>query len=156
MLINQDMTEVSYNLFINPTFLAALSGWIVAQGAKMIIFFIKKGKFNISFIASTGGMPSAHSSMVSALATSVALRTGMDSAVFAVTLAFALVVMFDAQSVRRAAGLQAHLLNQLIEELFKEHKLSEQKLVELLGHTRLEVVLGMIMGLLTALLIHSF
>lgn len=144
------------DLFVNPSFWSALLGWVAAQGTKMILFFIKSGKFSMGFIVSTGGMPSAHSAMVSALAASVALREGMESSVFAVTLAFALVVMFDAQSVRRAAGLQARLLNQMIEELFKEHRFSEQKLAELLGHTRLEVFLGMIMGVLMALLVHSF
>ncbi|NIP92814.1 MAG: divergent PAP2 family protein, partial [Akkermansiaceae bacterium] len=68
------------------------------------------------------------------------------SAVFAVTLVFAAVVMFDAQSFRRAAGLQARVLNQMVEELFKEHHLSQQKLVEFLGHTRTEVFSGMALG----------
>jgi hypothetical protein len=74
---------------------------------------------------------------------------------FAITLAFAIVVMFDAQSVRRAAGQQARLLNQMVEELFKEHHLSKQKLAEFLGHTRLEVFAGMTLGVLTALIVHS-
>lgn len=150
------MQNNSMNLFANPSFWAAFLGWCAAQGTKMLLFFLKTRKFHMGFIMSTGGMPSAHSSMAAALATSIALRAGMDSCVFAVTLAFALVVMFDAQSVRRAAGQQARLLNQIIEELFKEHRLSEQKLVELLGHSRLEVLLGMLMGILTALLVHSF
>lgn len=150
------MPGTPLDLFANPSFWSALLGWIAAQGTKIFLFFIKKRTFNLSFLVSTGGMPSAHSATVSALAASVAMREGLDSSLFAVTLAFALVVMFDAQSVRRAAGLQARLLNQMIEELFKEHRFSEQKLVELLGHTRLEVLLGMIMGVLMALLVHSF
>jgi acid phosphatase family membrane protein YuiD len=99
-------------------------------------------------------MPSAHTAMVSALATSVGLREGFRSSVFALALAFAAVVMFDAQSVRRAAGQQARLLNQIVEELFKTHHLSETKLAELLGHTRVEVFVGMLMGVGVALLVH--
>ena len=80
---------------------------------------------------------------------------GFGSAPFALALGFALLVMFDASTVRRAAGLQARLLNQIVDELFKEHRLSEKKLAELLGHTRLEVGLGMVVGILTAMLVNS-
>jgi hypothetical protein len=106
-------------------------------------------------MVSTGGMPSAHSALASGLATAVGLRGGFDSPLFALTLAFALMVMFDASTVRRAAGLQARLLNEIIDELFKEHHLSERKLKELLGHTRLEVVMGMIIGILVGMLVTS-
>ena len=93
--------------------------------------------------------------MVSALALSVGLREGWSSTLFAVTLAFAIVVMFDAQSVRRAAGQQARLLNQIVQELFKEHHLSKQKLAEFLGHTRTEVFAGFLLGLATAAAVHA-
>lgn len=93
--------------------------------------------------------------MAGGLATSVGLNIGFDTPFFATTLAFALVVMFDASTVRRAAGLQARLLNEIVEELFKEHRFSEQKLVELLGHTRLELFLGMTIGILVALIVNA-
>jgi acid phosphatase family membrane protein YuiD len=64
--------------------------------------------------------------------------------------------MFDASTVRRAAGLQARLLNEIIDELFKEHHFSERKLAELLGHTRIEVLMGAIIGILAAMLVVSF
>ncbi len=140
---------------VNPTFWSALCGWTVAQITKMICFVVRTHRINFGYLLSTGGMPSAHSGMAGALVTSVALRAGTGSPVFAVTLAFALVVMFDAQSFRRAAGLQARILNQMLEELFKEGRFSEQKLAELLGHTPLEVVMGMIIGVLVALLVHA-
>ena len=70
-------------------------------------------------------------------------------------LAFALITMFDASTVRRAAGLQAGLLNEMVDELFKEHRFSERKLAELLGHTRLEVFVGMVLGILIALLVNA-
>lgn len=140
----------------NPTFLSAFLGWMAAGITKMICFFVRTRQVKLSFLFSTGGMPSAHSSMAGALVTSIAIREGTYSSVFAVTLAFALVVMFDAQSVRRAAGMQARILNQMIDQLFKERRFSEQKLAELLGHTRLEVFMGMTMGIMVALLVHAF
>ena len=116
----------------------------------MACSLIETKRLDFSYMVSTGGMPSAHSAMASALATSLGLCMGFDSAIFALGIAFALVVMFDAQSVRAAAGQQAKLLNQIIDELLHEHHLSEQKLKELLGHTRMEVFMGMLTGIATA------
>jgi acid phosphatase family membrane protein YuiD len=73
-----------------------------------------------------------------------------------VALVVASITMFDASTVRRAAGLQARLLNEMLDELFKEHHLSERKLKELLGHTRLEVLMGAIVGILTAMIVVSY
>lgn len=139
----------------NSTIWSAFFAWMIAQTIKMTFFFARTRKINFAYLASTGGMPSAHSAMVSALATSVALRVGMADPLFAIALAFALVVMFDAQSVRRAAGMQARVLNQIIDELFKTRRISEGRLVELLGHTRLEVFFGMLLGVFVAFLVHS-
>jgi len=146
------MTE----LFHNPTFLASFVGWFAAQSIKMTWHLLKTREIDFRYMISTGGMPSAHSAAVCALATSVAIREGMGSTLFAVTLAFALIVMFDAQSVRRAAGQQARLLNQIVAELFKEHHLSTHKLAELLGHTRLEVFAGLMVGVASGLIVHSW
>ena len=96
-------------------------------------------------------MPSAHSALVCGLTTSVGLREGFGSTIFVVSLAFAVVVMFDASTVRRAAGLQARLLNQVVDEVFSEHHLSTQKLKEILGHTRTEVLAGMLVGIAVSL-----
>jgi acid phosphatase family membrane protein YuiD len=135
---------------LHPSFWAALFGWLIAQTIKMACSLLETKRLDFSYMVSTGGMPSAHSAMASALATSLGLCMGFDSAIFALGIAFALVVMFDAQSVRAAAGQQAKLLNQIIDELLHEHHLSEQKLKELLGHTRMEVFMGMLTGVATA------
>jgi len=140
----------------HASFWAALLGWIVAQTAKMINSLIESRRLDFSYMVSTGGMPSAHSAMASALATSIGLCEGFDSALFAIGTAFAVVVMFDAQSVRKAAGEQAKLLNQIVDELLREHHLSENKLKELLGHTRLEVFMGCLTGIATALAAYRF
>jgi hypothetical protein len=139
----------------NICFWTALTAWTFAQGVKMASRFAATRRIDFRILVSTGGMPSAHTAMVCGLATQVGFVAGFASPLFAVTAAFASVVMFDAQSVRRAAGQQARLLNQIVEELFKEHHLSEQKLAELLGHTRMEVFGGMVTGVLIAMLIHA-
>jgi len=138
------------------SFWAALFGWLIAQSIMMVCSLLETRRLDFSYLVSTGGMPSAHSAMASALATSIGLCEGFDSAIFALSIAFALVVMFDAQNVRAAAGEQARLLNQLVDELFKEHHLSETKLKELLGHTRLEVFMGMLTGIAVAMALYRF
>lgn len=143
------------DLFKSVCFWAAFLGWMTAQFTKMLCGLYRTHRLDFNYLVSTGGMPSAHSAMVSGLMTSVGLKTGFDSPVFAIALAVAMITMFDASTVRRAAGLQARLLNQMIDELFKKHRFSEKKLAELLGHTRLEVFMGMIIGILVALIVVS-
>jgi len=141
---------------LHMTFWAALAGWLVAQLTKMLICLVQSRRLDFRYLASTGGMPSAHSSLVSSLATAIAISEGLDSPLFAICVVIAGVVMFDAQTVRAAAGKQARLLNQIVDELFQEHHLSENKLKELLGHTRLEVFFGMLTGIFTAMAMNSF
>lgn len=135
---------------------AGVAGWTVAQTIKMIACLVQSRRLDFRYLVSTGGMPSAHSAMSSAVATAMGLAEGFDSPLFALSFCFAAVVMFDAQSVRAAAGKQAKLLNQIVDELFKEHHLSEVKLKELLGHTRLEVFFGMLTGIVSALALLRF
>lgn len=143
-------------MFTNPTFLSGFFGWFIAQSIKLSWNLIKTRNIDFRYMISTGGMPSAHSAAVVAVATSVGIREGISSTMFALALAFSMIVMFDAQSVRRAAGQQARILNQIVEELFKEHHLSGQKLAELLGHTRLEVLGGLLLGITVGLLVHAW
>jgi acid phosphatase family membrane protein YuiD len=140
----------------NVTIWAGLSAWFIAQFIKLFIHFIRTHKYDPAFMFRLGGMPSSHSAAVSAVATSIGITCGFGSSLFAVSLALAAIVMIDAQSVRRAAGQQARLVNQIVDELFKTHRFSQHKLVEFLGHTRVEVLLGMVLGIVTALLAHSF
>ena len=135
---------------------AGVAGWTVAQMTKMIICLVQSRRLNFRYLVSTGGMPSAHSAMACAVATTIGLTEGFASPLFTLGFCFAAVIMFDAQTVRAAAGKQAQLLNQIVEELFKEHHLSEVKLKELLGHTRLEVFFGMLTGIVSALTLLRF
>lgn len=149
------MSETTASIWQNIHVWSAVAGWLVAQTIKMMTTLVRTKKLDLHYLLSTGGMPSAHSAFACALATSTGITAGFDSEVFAVAGAFACVVMFDAQSVRRAAGKQASILNQIIDELFKEHHLSENRLAELLGHTRPEVGFGLLTGVFVALLVHA-
>ena len=135
---------------------AGFAAWFIAQFIKLFIHFIRTRKFDPAFMFRLGGMPSSHSAAVSAVATSIGVTCGFGSPIFAVAFCLAAIVMIDAQSVRRAAGQQARLVNQIVDELFKTHRFPQHKLVELLGHTRVEVLLGMLLGIITALLLDSF
>lgn len=139
-------------LFRNVTFWSAFFAWMAAGLVKMAGNMRRTKRVDFQYLVSLGGMPSAHSAMVSALTTSVGLNSGFGSTLFVVSFAFAIIVMFDASTVRRATGQQARLLNQMVDELFKQHRFSEQKLLELLGHTRMEVLAGMMVGIVVAVL----
>lgn len=141
---------------LHISFWAGLCGWLVAQLTKMLISLLTSRRLDFRYLVSTGGMPSAHSSLVSALTTVIGMTQGFSSPLFAICFVFAAVVMFDAQTVRAAAGKQARLLNQIVDELFMEHHFSEVKLKELLGHTRLEVFFGMLTGIFTGLVVLRF
>jgi len=141
------------NLFTTPWFWSAFAGWTVAQTIKMTNGYIKTGKIDFRYLLSTGGMPSAHSAMVCGLCTSIGLTEGFASPVAMLAAGFAAITMFDAANVRRAAGHQARVLNVMIEELFKQHKLRHTRLKELLGHTRKEVFAGMLVGIAVAFLV---
>ena len=140
----------------NITLWAAVAGWLAAQFIKLATYAIRERKFDYGFLFRLGGMPSSHSSSAAACAMSVGLRTGFGSPVFSVALGMLALIMIDAQSVRRAAGQQARLLNQMAEEFYRHHKFSPEKLVEFLGHTRMEVRLGALLGIAIALLMHGY
>ena len=108
--------------------------------------------WNLRRFVETGGMPSSHAASVSSLSTMVGLHDGFRSSLFAVTLFFSLIVMYDAAGLRRAAGRHATVLNRLIDEHFKNPEEGAQKLMELLGHTPFEVFVGSLLGVAGALL----
>ncbi len=137
-------------LFDNRVFQASVIPWIGAQILKVIIELLWRRKLNLRLLTSAGGMPSSHSSLVCALATAIGIREGTGSSIFILSVTLALVVMYDAAGVRRAAMQQARILNQIIDELFQGHPISETRLRELLGHTPIEVVVGALLGALFA------
>ena len=113
-------------------------------------------RWNLRRFVETGGMPSSHAASVSALSTAIGMRAGFRSPLFAVTLFFSLIVMYDAAGLRRAAGRHAAVLNRLIDEHFAHPEKGAQKLMELLGHTPFEVLVGALLGSAGALLWYSW
>ena len=144
------------NLFTGPWFWASFIGWTLAQTIKMTAGLIRTGRIDFRYLLSTGGMPSAHSAMVCGLGVSIGLTEGFDSPVAMLAAGFAAITMFDAAGVRRAAEHQAKILNEMIQELFKQHTLSQTRLKELLGHTRKEVFAGMLVGFGVAVAVVHF
>lgn len=126
--------------------------WFCIQVFKVICDLVKTKKFNFKRIMGAGGMPSSHTAVVTSLAMLVGKSEGFDSAMFAVALVFSMVVMYDAAGVRRAAGKQAHLLNKIIETPGLTGVEVQERLVEVLGHTPLQVIVGAIIGITVGLL----
>lgn len=126
--------------------------WFGIQLFKLIYDLIKTKKFNFKRIMQAGGMPSSHSAVVVSLATMVGKDVGLNSPLFGVALIFAFVVMYDAAGVRRAAGKQAKLLNKIIETPGLSGVEVSEKLVEVLGHTPVQVIVGAFIGFLVGLI----
>ena len=140
----QDFQQVLHNQILLVSLLACFT----AQGLKALIELIRDGKVSLRYLVSSGGMPSAHSALVGALATGVGLQMGWSSAEFAIAALFAVIVMYDAAGVRQAAGKQARILNQIIDEMFQEGKeFNEERLKELIGHTPFQVLVGLSLGI---------
>lgn len=140
----------------NRVLLVALIACFIAQGLKLVIELIKHRKLNVRVLVTTGGMPSAHSALVTALAAGVGETIGWASPEFALATVFAIIVMYDAAGVRQAAGKQARILNQMIDELFDEKPdFSQDRLKELLGHTPVQVIAGSVLGVAIYLLSRS-
>lgn len=136
--------------------LAGILSACIAQILKVLIYIFMHKKINFKIFTTTGGMPSSHSAGVVALTTSVGLIEGFYSIPFAIALGFSLVVIQDAQGLRRAAGKTAATLNRLIGEwkLHNETTKPYEVLKELLGHTPLEVFMGMFLGITISFFVH--
>ena len=126
--------------------------WFCIQTFKVIHDLVKTKKFNFKRIMGAGGMPSSHSAVVTCLAAMIGKNEGVDSPIFAMSLVFAMVVMYDAAGVRRAAGKQASLLNKIIDTPGLSGVQVQEKLVEVLGHTPLQVIVGAGIGIVVGLL----
>lgn len=148
-----DMEFIS-DLLQNRIFMAAATGWLVAQVLKTIIDMCVNKSFDPERLVGSGGMPSSHSATVCALATAAGIEYGGGSFQFAISAILAIIVMYDARGVRREAGLQAQVLNEMI-AFFQNMGKSvsyEEKLKELIGHTPLQVTAGAILGILISVL----
>ena len=138
------VTVLTGNLILNLSILA----WAIAQVLKAIIIGITEHRFDVIRILGSGGMPSSHSAIVCASAASIGRLYGISSPIFALATVIALVVMYDASNVRRAAGEQAEILNYIMENWYDMRpEFFTKELKTLLGHTPLQVFFGALLGL---------
>lgn len=139
----------------NPVFLSSLSSWFFAQLLKAVIVLLRGSKRSARELFETiawrtGGMPSSHAALVSSMTASVAIREGVGSNLFVVSLFLSFIVMRDAMGVRRSSGLQARYLNWLGRQLAEKREIEYHPIKEIHGHTPLEVVVGMFLGIFIA------
>jgi len=143
-----DLQKVITNKYIYVPLIV----WFCIQTFKVIHDLIKTKKLNFKRIMGAGGMPSSHSAIVTTLATLVGKYEGLETPIFAMSLVFAMIVMYDAAGVRRAAGKQARLLNKIVETPGLSGVEVQEKLVEVLGHTPLQVIVGAFIGIVVGVL----
>lgn len=137
-------------VFNNHILWISIFACFLAQFIK--VFTGKEKVIDFSRLFMSGGMPSSHSSFVTSLSTQVGLYRGFDSVEFAISMVFALIVMYDASGVRRAVGKQAAILNKIVEDLQKKKHIEHETLKELVGHTPKEVIFGAILGIVVGIL----
>lgn len=141
-----------YEIITNKVLIIPICSWAIAQLLKMIIVLIQKKQFDLRYLVISGGMPSAHSAVVTSLATSVALTQGLGSAAFGISAMLALIVMYDAAGVRQSVGKQSVVLNRIIHELkLRRPRIElERDLREFIGHTSFQVIVGGLLGVVVA------
>lgn len=137
-------------IFSNLPLIAAVTGWAIAQIVKVPLHFIRTRRWNWSLLLRAGGMPSSHSALVAGLAHSLGLLYGFNSANFAIGFVVAMIVIYDATGIRRQAGKHARIINRIITDLASGHPLKQETLLEVLGHSPLEAVIGTLLGIITA------
>lgn len=137
---------------MNHYLVPAALAWAIAQVLKLTITSLRHHQVDFRVLAETGGMPSSHAAIAMGLTAAVGRVQGLNSAAFAVALVLSLVVMYDAQGVRRAAGRQAAVLNRLVEDLVAQRGIQEDRLRELLGHTPTQVLIGAALGVAVGLM----
>lgn len=140
----------------NQVLICALIAWGSAQLIKVPIEYFRTRSWNWSWLLSTGGMPSSHTALIAGVANAVGLYEGYDTGTFALAVAIAMIVTYDAAGVRRQAGMHAERINVLFDELLKGHIWDDEELREVLGHTPFEVFGGTIWGLLVTTLVWWF
>lgn len=136
----------------NPVLLIALITWALAQIIKVPIEYIRHRRVNWGLMFSSGGMPSSHSALMTAITLATGLLYGFDTPVFALAFAISMIVIYDAAGVRREAGRHAEKINILINELFSGNAISDEQLKEVIGHTPGQVLAGIILGIIITFL----
>ena len=138
-------------IFQNRVLWCAVAAWFVAQALKIPTYWLVEKKLDWTRFFGSGGMPSSHSAFVVSLAIMVGATEGFHTAAFAIAVVLAAVVMYDASGVRHETGVQGQVLNEIIQKVFVDGQpITDVELKELVGHTKVEVAGGFIVGVLTA------
>lgn len=140
----------------NRVFLITLLAWSITQCIKVVSGVFREKRFDFKWLVGTGGMPSSHCAGAAALATSLGLEYSFDSPLFAIGLVFAIVTMFDAQGARQSIGKQAILLNRMFEDIYFKKPIKENRLIELVGHTPVQVLAGAVLGVTLGYLLYIY
>lgn len=148
------MTNNFSLIFSNKILGASLLACFLAQALKILFYYFQEKKLDITRIIGSGGMPSSHSSFVCALTTCVGIESGFNSPLFALSFVFSMIVMYDASGVRKSVGEQAKILNVIVKKIENHENDFEKELKELIGHTKLEVFWGAILGILISVLFY--
>lgn len=139
-------------IFTNRSLMCALTAWFVAQAIKIPTYYMVEKKWEWRRFFGSGGMPSSHTAMVVALALTVGAFDGFNTPEFALSFAFAAIVMYDACNVRRETGKQGEVINEILEHMLVDGKpISDQEFKELVGHSPFEVLGGVIVGCVCAM-----
>lgn len=143
-------------ILTNPFLITAVSSWLIAQVIKTILYTIANKKLDITRLFGDGGMPSGHSATVTSLAVICGLVYGTGSFDFALSSILAIIVCHDATGVRQETGKQALVIKELLRAFdeLSEEKLPEVKLKEFVGHTPIQVLAGILLGIANAFLMH--
>lgn len=138
------------SVFANPVLWSGLTAWALAQALKVPLDYLRSGTWHWHLLLEAGGMPSSHSAFIVAIAHSIGLSTGFNTPLFALAFGMAVIVVYDATGIRRQTGIHAELLNIMLHDLASGHPLKNQQVREVFGHTPLEALAGVLLGLAVA------
>jgi acid phosphatase family membrane protein YuiD len=141
------------DLIHNRVLIAAVLAWVIGQFLKFPLEYVLNKRWNWGVIFSAGGMPSSHSSLMTAVSLTIGLQEGFSSPLFALSVAISMIVVYDAAGVRRQAGIHAERINEIMKHFLESGQLPEKELKEMLGHTPFEVITGIILGIMIALVL---
>ena len=143
-------------VFQNQVLIGTLLAWGGAQVLKLPIEYARTRSWNWSLLLRAGGMPSSHSALVTAAAHGIGLTSGFDTPIFAVSVALAMIVIYDATGIRRQAGQHDKIINAIIKDFLEGHPArSQEKLREVLGHSPLEAFIGTVLGIAVAQIVYG-
>ncbi len=141
-----------YEIITNKFLVIPIFAWAIAQLSKTLVALLQGKGLDFRYLVRSGGMPSSHSAVVTALATAVGMIQGFGSVVFGIAVILAMVVMYDAAGVRQSVSRQSIVLNRIVRELMVRQPIArlEADIRELIGHTPFQVISGAALGIIVA------